>query len=126
MNAASRPGGSTRGLMVRKSPYSHEETLRRLTDQITRCGLHLFTRIDHTVAAAQAGIRLPPTTVIIFGDPRIGTPIMRSCPDFALELPTRILVRTDPAGATWSLTTTSRAWRSDTACRPRRCAGCAS
>ncbi len=112
--------------MVRKSPYSHEETLRRLTDQITRCGLHLFTRIDHTVAAAQAGIRLPPTTVIIFGDPRIGTPIMRSCPDFALELPTRILVRTDPAGATWSLTTTSRAWRSDTACRPRRCAGCAS
>ncbi len=54
--------------------------------------------IDHRAAARSVGLRLPPTTVLVYGNPKGGTPLMLAAPDFALELPLRVLVREDQQG----------------------------
>ena len=54
--------------------------------------------IDHRAAARSVGLDLPPTTVVVYGNPKGGTPLMLAAPDFALELPLRVLVREDQQG----------------------------
>lgn len=88
-----------RGLIVRASVFSYPETLDRLVAEIGRRGIELFARIDHTANAARVGLNMSPTTVLIFGDPAVGTPVMRESANFALELPSRILVRTRGDGS---------------------------
>jgi uncharacterized protein (DUF302 family) len=66
--------------------------LRRLTDAIEQRGLTLFARMDHAAAAREVGLELSEEVVMLFGNPRAGTPLMQSDPRIGIELPLRVLV----------------------------------
>ncbi|MGO4513398.1 DUF302 domain-containing protein [Bradyrhizobium sp. MOS001] len=76
-----------------ESIYSLSETLARLRTALEANGLKIFATIDHHAAAQSVGLDMPPTTVLIYGNPKGGTALMLAAPDFALELPLRLLVR---------------------------------
>lgn len=82
------------------APGAFDETLRRLVDAIGRSGLTLFARIDHAAGAREAGLRMPSSTVLIYGSPKGGTPLMLAAPLAALDLPLRVLVREREDGRT--------------------------
>jgi uncharacterized protein (DUF302 family) len=73
-------------------------TLERLAAAIAANGLTVFARIDHAAGAREAGLTMPPATVLIYGHARGGTPIMLAAPQAALDLPLRVLVREDADG----------------------------
>jgi len=75
------------------------ETVERLTRAIEAAGMAVFARVDHAAAAAAVGLALPPTLVLIYGNARGGTPIMRDHPRAALDLPLRVLVREGDDGS---------------------------
>ena len=79
-------------LMVRASAFGPQETLLRLLVAIEARGMTVFARFDHAAAARAVGLSLRPTEVVVFGDPRAGTPLMQASPTLALELPLRVLV----------------------------------
>jgi uncharacterized protein (DUF302 family) len=70
-------------------------TVARLVDAIEKHGMTVFARIDHATAAAGIGFAMPPTLVLLYGNPSGGTPIMLAAPRAALDLPLRVLVRED-------------------------------
>jgi uncharacterized protein (DUF302 family) len=80
------------------SPYDFATTLDRLDHELAGRGIEVFARIDHAAAATAAGLAMPPTTVVVFGNARAGTPLMLDAPQLALDLPLRILVRQGPDG----------------------------
>jgi uncharacterized protein (DUF302 family) len=80
-------------VVVVPSLYSFEQTLERLERAIEAAGLSVFARFDHALAARQAGLAMPPPTVLVYGAARGGTPIMLAAPDTALDLPLRVLAR---------------------------------
>lgn len=84
-----------------QSAYPFNETLSRLRSTIEGNGLTIFATIDHRAAARSAGLDMPPTTVLVYGNPKGGTPLMIAAPDFALELPLRVLVREGDQGKTF-------------------------
>jgi uncharacterized protein (DUF302 family) len=84
---------TTAATVVHPSPLSFDDTLARLLDAIGERGLTLFARVDHAANARTVGLQMPPTVLILFGNPSAGTPLMQASPDFALELPSRLLVR---------------------------------
>ena len=75
-----------------RSTSGYAETMRRLIEAITSRGLIVFARIDHSAGASEAGLELAPEEVVLFGNPRAGTPLMRSDPRIGIELPLRMLV----------------------------------
>jgi uncharacterized protein (DUF302 family) len=83
-----------------RSSASFELTVQQLVAAIETAGMTVFARFDHAAAAAQAGLQMPPTTVLVYGNPKAGTPLMLKAPQFALDLPLKVLVRED-AGVTW-------------------------
>jgi|ERR1700722_17462608 len=83
------------------SSLSFAATLDRLTAAIEKAGMTIFARIDHAAGARDAGMAMPPAIVLIYGNPRGGTPIMLASPLAALDLPLRVLVREDAAGHTF-------------------------
>jgi uncharacterized protein (DUF302 family) len=86
------------------SMHDFATTLARLEAAIEDAGLTIVTTIDHAEAAARAGHDLAPTTVIVFGNPEAGTPLMLAARTLALDLPQRMLVWQDEAGVvfvTW-------------------------
>ncbi len=85
-------------LVEQASPYAFAATLQRLREAIEAAGLSVFATIDHAAGAEAAGLTLPPTTVLIYGHARGGTPIMLATPQAALDLPLRVLVREDERG----------------------------
>jgi uncharacterized protein (DUF302 family) len=78
--------------VTKLSRYSYEETIRRLTDAITAGGNSIFATIDQRAAAESVGMTLRPTVLIAFGNPKGGTPLMEEFPEFAVELPLKLLV----------------------------------
>jgi len=74
------------------SVYGYSETLQRLLDAISRRGLTVFAQIDHAAAARDVGMVLADEAVLIFGNPRAGTPLMQEDPRIGIELPLRMLV----------------------------------
>src|SRR5438128_9914025 len=82
-------------MVSKRSASGYGETVARLIDAIERRGLTLFARIDHTAAAREAGFELADEQVVLFGNPRAGTPLMRSDPRIGVDLPLRILVWVD-------------------------------
>lgn len=89
------------GLITAKSPYTVDETLDRLEQALTGKGMTIFTRIDHAEGAAKTGRNLPPTVLLIFGNPDIGTRLMQSRQTVAIDLPLKLLVWEDTAGQVW-------------------------
>jgi len=78
-----------------ESTDSFADTLTRLQSTLESNGFRIFAIIDHQAAARSVGLDMPPTTVLVYGNPKGGTPLMLAAPDFALELPLRVLVRED-------------------------------
>ena len=75
------------------SAHDFAGTVTRLEAAIEKAGLTIFARIDHQGAARDVGLTMPPTLVLIYGNPRGGTPIMLAAPRAALDLPLRVLIR---------------------------------
>jgi uncharacterized protein (DUF302 family) len=86
-------------MIVTRSASGQAETLAALLAAIERHGLMLVARIDHAAAARGAGMELPDEEVVIFGNPRAGTPLMADDPQIGIELPLRMLVWSDAEGA---------------------------
>jgi uncharacterized protein (DUF302 family) len=86
------------GLVVKPSNYSVEETIDRLEAALKDKGLKIFARIDHQAGAANADLDLPPTQVLIFGNPKLGTPLMAAAPTTAIDLPQKALAYQDKDG----------------------------
>ena len=82
------------------SAVPFDATLERLAAAIARAGLVLFSRIDHQTGARDAGLEMPPATVLVYGHPKGGTPVMLAAPLTALDLPLRVLVRVRDDGRT--------------------------
>jgi uncharacterized protein (DUF302 family) len=80
------------GIASIRSPYSVDETVSKLKALIEDRGLNLFAHIDHRVGARQAGLRMRPAYLLIFGNARAGTPSMVASPLLALDLPLRRLL----------------------------------
>jgi uncharacterized protein (DUF302 family) len=89
------------GLTISSSNYGPKETMDRLVAAVGRHGMVVMARIDHTAAGARIGLTLRPTEVLIFGNPRRGTPLMQALPTIAIDLPLKILVWQDDEGKTW-------------------------
>ncbi len=87
-------------LTIVESPFGPEETLERLEAEVQARGLTVFARIDHAAGAAAVGLTLAPTTVVIFGNARGGTPLMQVSQLIGLDLPLRVLVWQDASGKT--------------------------
>jgi uncharacterized protein (DUF302 family) len=85
----------TANAVVTPSRFSYTETVSRLTAAIAGAGFMLFAHIDHSAAAAGVGLTLRPTTLLIFGNPKAGTPLMNAFPLAALDLPLKFLVWED-------------------------------
>jgi uncharacterized protein (DUF302 family) len=75
-----------------KSAFSFQETVDRLTAAIENAGMTIFAKIDHASSAQSVGLLMPPATVLIYGNPKVGTKIMLSTPHAALDLPLRVLI----------------------------------
>ena len=97
------------GLVHLASPHSFADTQSRLEEIVKRKGLTILARIDHSGDAAKAGLKMQPAHLLIFGNPKAGTPVMVAAPTAAIDLPLRALVWEDDKGAVW-LTYNSPAW----------------
>ena len=85
-------------MVVTPSPHAYAETVQRLVAAIEGRAMAVFARIDHAGAARAAGLELPDEEVVIFGNPRAGTPLMQSDPRVGIELPLRLLIWVDAEG----------------------------
>jgi uncharacterized protein (DUF302 family) len=94
---ASEAIGTPEGLVAKRSPHGVDETVERLRPALSARSVKVFTVIDHSGEAAGVGLAMPEAKVVIFGNPRAGTPIMLSAPAAALDLPMRVLVAADGA-----------------------------
>ena len=89
------------GMTHLSSPYPFAETIQRLESSLQAQGLTIFCRIDHSGAAEKAGLKMHPTQVIVFGDPKGGTPLMIASPTAAIDLPLKALIWEDDGGKVW-------------------------
>jgi uncharacterized protein (DUF302 family) len=86
------------GMVHVSSPYSAAETLLRLEADLAKRGIPILARIDHSGGAADVGLVMPTTELVIFGNAKAGTPLMLAAPTLALDLPLKVLVWEDAAG----------------------------
>ena len=89
------------GLTTMRSSYGPKDTMSRLEAEVKAKGMTVFARIDHAAGAAGAGLSLPPTEVLIFGNVKAGTPLMQSTQTIGIDLPLKALVWQDGSGNTW-------------------------
>jgi uncharacterized protein (DUF302 family) len=89
------------GIIHQRSSHSVDETMRRLLGLTTSKGITLFAVVDHSGEAEKVGLKMSPTKLAIFGNPRGGTSVMLAAPTSALDLPLKILVWEDREGAVW-------------------------
>jgi uncharacterized protein (DUF302 family) len=85
-------------MVIKRSASGYGETVRRLLEAIESRRLTVFARIDHAAAAREAGLELADEQVVLFGNPRAGTPLMQGDPRIGVELPLRVLVWADENG----------------------------
>lgn len=86
------------GLVIKSSPYSVEATAARFVQVLEAQGLNVFATVDHAQNAANADLDLPPTQVVIFGNPEVGTPLMQCQRSIGIDLPQKLLIFEDEAG----------------------------
>jgi uncharacterized protein (DUF302 family) len=86
-----------------KIPSRHllDETVDKLKTMLKSKGVTLFALIDHSGEAEKVGLTMPPTKLLIFGNPKGGTPLMLAAPSAAIDLPLKILVAEDSQGKVW-------------------------
>jgi uncharacterized protein (DUF302 family) len=91
----------TPGLITIESKYAPDETMKRLVADVESRGMAVLARIDHAAAARAVGLELRPTEVVLFGNPKAGTPLMQAVQTIGIDLPLKALVWQDEAGKTW-------------------------
>ncbi len=89
------------GVVTVESSYSVAETLDRLTKIMTSKGITIFARVDHAAGAKKVDKKLAPTQLLIFGNPKLGTPLMQSDRKIGLDLPLKALAWQDDNGKVW-------------------------
>ena len=89
------------GLVNVKSPYTVKKTMDRLETALKEKGMTIFARINHAEGAKKVGIDLPPTELIIFGDPKVGSPLMNCNRTVGIDLPQKTLIWKDENGQVW-------------------------
>jgi len=89
------------GLTTIPSSYGPRDTLDRLEAEIKARGMTVFARVDHAAGAAEVGVSLRPTELLIFGNAKGGTPLMQSNQTIGIDLPLKVLVWQDASGNTW-------------------------
>src|SRR5215467_15993133 len=89
------------GLTTLPSSRGPKETMNRLEAEVKAKGMTVFARIDHAAGAANVGLSLPPTELLIFGNAKAGTPLMQSVQTTGIDLPLKALVWQDASGHTW-------------------------
>lgn len=92
---------SEQGLITIQSENGAKDTVERLEAAITAAGMTIFARIDHAAGAAEAGLTLAPTLLLIFGNAKGGTPLMQADQATGIDLPLKMLVWQDATGKTW-------------------------
>jgi uncharacterized protein (DUF302 family) len=91
------------GVVKINSNHSFEETVKLLRQHIDDKGMTLFTTVDHKANAEKAGMKMLPTTLLIFGNPKTGTPLMQCNQTYGLDLPQKILVYQTDNNQVWVL-----------------------
>jgi uncharacterized protein (DUF302 family) len=89
------------GIVDIPSKHSVDETLAKLQGILKAKGVTIFALVDHSGEAEKAGMKMRPTKLLIFGNPKAGTPVMLAAPQSAIDLPLKILVWEDAARAVW-------------------------
>jgi len=97
----SRQAHSPNGIIHVPSKHSVSETIQRLDVLVKSKGLIVFTRIDFGADAAKVNLRMRPAQLLIFGNPKSGTPLMIASPSIALDLPLKALAWEDAEGKVW-------------------------
>lgn len=95
------PALPSNGMVHLASKHPSAETVERIESLLKSKGLTLFARVDHSGEAAKAGLQMQFAQVIIFGNPKSGTPLMVAAPTVALDLPLKALVWEDADGKVW-------------------------
>ena len=90
--------GTEVGIQSLPSKHSVDETVERLKNFLQAKGVTVFTIVDHSGEAQKVGMTMPPTKLVIFGNPKAGTPLMLAAPSSAIDLPVKILVAEDGSG----------------------------
>lgn len=101
--ASSSPQAADSGVVVVKSAYAMDETIARIKQDIAGKGLMFFQEVDQAGLAADAGIELRPSTLLVFGNPGLGAQFMTSNPESGIDWPVRLLVFEDANGAVWAV-----------------------
>jgi uncharacterized protein (DUF302 family) len=94
---------SDNGVVRVKSAYSMAETIQRLKTDIAAKGITFFSEVDQSKLAAGAGIQLRPSTLLMFGNPALGTTFITANPQAGLDWPVRLLVTQDENGSVWAI-----------------------
>lgn len=89
------------GILSVPSNHSVDQTVEKLQQMLQAKGVKLFALVDHSGEAQKAGLTMPPTKLLIFGNPKAGTPLMLASPSTAIDLPLKILVWEDASGKAW-------------------------
>jgi uncharacterized protein (DUF302 family) len=89
------------GIVDIPSQHSVDQTVARIEAMLQSKGITLFATVDHGGGAEKAGLKMPPTKLLIFGNPRAGTPLMLAAPHSAIDLPLKLLVWEDAQGKVW-------------------------
>jgi uncharacterized protein (DUF302 family) len=89
------------GLITKPCKDSVVATTERFAALLKAKGITVFALIDHSGEAEKAGLKMPPTKLLIFGNPKGGTPVMLAAPTIAIDLPLKVLVWEDAAGKAW-------------------------
>jgi uncharacterized protein (DUF302 family) len=89
------------GFVSKPSKYSAPETIERLSAILKSKGVAIFALVDHSGEAKKAGLKMRPTRLLIFGNPKGGTPLMVAAPSTAIDLPLKALAWEDASGKVW-------------------------
>jgi uncharacterized protein (DUF302 family) len=95
------PSTSNNGIISKPSNHSVDETVEKLKGILQAKGVMLFALVDHSGEAEKAGLKMRPTKLLIFGNPKAGTPLMLASPSSAIDLPLKILIAEDADGKVW-------------------------
>jgi uncharacterized protein (DUF302 family) len=89
------------GIVNKPSKHSVDDTLGKLQNILEAKGIVVFALIDHSGEAAKVGMKMRPTKLLIFGNPKGGTPLMLAAPSIAIDLPVKILIWQDDQEKVW-------------------------
>ena len=109
-----------KGLTNVPSRFAPKETMARMETEIGKRGMNVFARIDHAAGAAEVGLTLRPTELIIFGSARGGTPLMQSAQTAGIDLPLKVLVWEDAGGQNMAFLQRTKLDSTATQCSQRR------